>query len=148
MRRLSARLATVVTALLAACNGEPGATTEATDIPALAELPCESARVLKLRTVARAEGLIGGPISATDNGVTRAPDAISSAIHYVSLECGGQVYVARLLGRTPDFRPEKLGMSVTVRRTDGGKFLLKSEHGVEFEAILAAAPPPDATPPK
>jgi hypothetical protein len=69
-------------------------------------------------------------------------------MYYLSLDCGGKTYVARVPGGTPGFQPEELEAAGTLRlRAEGGRTYLKSEAGAEFEATLIAAPPTESPPP-
>lgn len=117
--------------------------------PALARPPCESARLLKVRTVERAESRAGGPVPPTGEGAAPAPEVSSSTLYDLTLECGGKAYVARVVGGTPGFRPDELDAATTLRlRAEGGKLFLKREGGAEFAATLAAARSPQAPPPR
>jgi hypothetical protein len=117
--------------------------------PALARPPCETARLLKVRTVARAEARAGGPVPPTDEGAAPAPDVAPGTLYDLTLECAGKTYMARVVGGTPGFRPGDLEAASTLRlRAEGGKLFLKREGGTEFEATLAAAGSPRVPPPK
>jgi len=117
--------------------------------PASSGPPCETARLLKVRTVERAEGRPGGPLPPTHEGATRAPEASSGTLYDLTLECGEKAYLARVVGGTPGFRPDDLHAAVSLRlRAEGGKLFLKREGGAEFEATLAAAPSPPGSPPR
>jgi hypothetical protein len=73
----------------------------------------------------------------------------SGTLYYLTLDCGGKAYVARVTGGTPGFRPDELGGGVTLRLTaKGGRLFLRREGGAEFEADLASARSPKRPPPK
>lgn len=115
---------------------------------AVTEPPCKSARLLKVRTVEMAEVRLGGPVPPTNEGEPRPVSSASSTMYYLSLDCGGKIYVARVPGGTPGFQPEELEAAGTLRlRVEGGRILLKSEAGIEFEANLIAAPTSESPPP-
>ncbi len=126
MTQSFAPLAVVVAALLTGCVDE--ATDSAADprvapvqgsaqqleaeqldaTPAIVESPCESARLLKVRTVERAEARVSGPVPPIEEGEARPAGVASSTIYYLSLDCGGKAYVARVLGGTPGFQPDDM----------------------------------------
>ncbi len=84
----------------------------------------------------------------TNEGEPRPVGPASGAIYYLSLDCGGKTYVARVPGGTPGFQPEELEAAGTLRlRAEGGKIFLKSKAGTEFEATVIAAPTAEAPPP-
>lgn len=117
--------------------------------PAIAEPSCESARILKVRTVGLAESGVDGPTPPTEEGTTLSDRPPARAIHYISLDCGGKIYVARVRGGTPGFDPQKLAAAEALDlRVEDGKAFLKSEQGTEFEAVLAAVQSSDTSPPK
>ncbi|HEX9189556.1 MAG TPA: hypothetical protein VGB87_20945 [Vicinamibacteria bacterium] len=117
--------------------------------PAAVGPPCETARLLKVRTVERAEGRPGGPLPPTHEGATRVPEASSGTLYDLTLSCGEKAYVARVAGGTPGFRPDDLEAAVTLRlRAEGRRLYLRREGGTEFEATLAAAPSTHGPPPR
>lgn len=111
---------------------------------------CDCLRVLKIRTVERAEATLGRPVPPSKEGESRPVDATSSAIFYLSLECEGQRYVARVLASTRGFKPDEVAAagSLYPRRAETGKVFLKTEAGFEFEAIVAIADSPTISPPR
>lgn len=161
-----APLAAIVAVLLTGCNEEatdnergpqvvpsqgtaqPGDAAQSGAVPVTVGLPCDSARLLKIRAVERAESRVGGPVPPTSEGEPRAVGPVSGTMYYLSLDCGGKAYVARVPGGTPGFQPEELEAAGTLRlRSEGGKIFLKSEAGGEFEAALSAVPTPESPPP-
>lgn len=149
MNCASALVAATFAVMLAGCPGETVNTSVTTEMPPDPGPPCESARVLKIRTVERAEGRVGGPAPATEDDAAGIPRGISGAIYYISLDCGGKAYIARVSGGTPGFDPDELAAAASVHlRWEDGKVFLQSEHGAEFEAILATLPSPRAAPPR
>ncbi len=116
-------------------------------VAGIVEPPCESARLLKVRAVERAEARSGGPVAPTEEDGTRPPGLAAGAMYYLSLDCGGNTYVARVLGGTPGFEPDALeGAAVLHLRAEGGRLFLKADGGTEFEAVLAPAPAPVSPP--
>jgi len=108
----------------------------------VAEPPCESARLLKVRAVEMAEARVGGPVAPTDEGGARPAGVASSTTYYLSLDCGGKLYVARVAGGTPGFHSDELeAASTLLLRMEDGKLFMRSEGGTELEATLAATPP-------
>ena len=160
MTQSFAPLAVVVAALLTGCVDEApdsaadlqvapvqGSAQQLDAKPAIVESPCESARLLKVRTVERAEARVSGPVPPIEEGETRPAGVASSTIYYLSLDCGGKAYIARVLGGTPGFQPDEMEAAPTLRlRAEGGKIFMKSEGGTEFEATLIATPAPDSPP--
>jgi hypothetical protein len=100
-------------------------------LPALASAagsPCELARVLKVRSVELAEAA----------RASAAPH--ETAIFYVSLDCDGKTFVARIPGGTPGFDPDAIGALVAVQGwAEHGKSLRVRMGGFETEATLAPA---------
>jgi hypothetical protein len=116
---------------------------------ALTVPPCESARLVKVRAVERAERRAGGPVPPTDDGATPAPGVSSSTLYDLTLACGGKTYVARVAGGQSGFRPDELDAAVSLHlRAERGKLFLKREGGTEFEARLTVAPQPKNPPPR
>ncbi|MDH4260444.1 MAG: hypothetical protein OEW16_09105 [Gammaproteobacteria bacterium] len=164
MNRLSLALAGGFAALLTGCHSESAGIIAAADIqaapdqrsarqlnaepaieasPAAAELPCESARLLKVRAVEMSEGRIGGPVAPTDENVAQPAGVASSTTYYLSLDCRGKTYVARVLSGTPGFQPDELEAAATLHlRAEDGKVFLKADGGAEFQATLAPGPAP------
>jgi hypothetical protein len=111
--------------------------------------PCDTARLVKIRTVERVEGRAGGPVPPKEEGAAPGPSAPSTALYDLTLECDGKAYVARVAGGTPGFRPDELEAAVTLHlRVEKGKVFLRREGGKEFEARLATLPSGKGSPPK
>ncbi len=169
MNHLSLLLAGLVATLLAGCHSDSEGAIAPPDIevgpeqrsaqeldtePELdgarvaAELPCEAARLLKVRTVERSEARLGGPVAPAADDETRRAGLATRTIYYLSLDCGGKTYVASVQGGTPGFQPDDLEAAAALHlRTEGGKILLKVDDGMEFEVALAAIPSAGNAPP-
>ena len=168
MTRSLAPLAAIVAVLLTGCNDEatdnepdpqaiPSQGTvqqvnaaQADAAPATVELPCESARLLKIRTVERTKRGSAGRCRRPTKGAAPAPDVFSRARSTTSpWSARERPTWPRVVGGTPGFRPGDLEATSTLRlRAEGGKLFLKREGGTEFEATLAAAGSPRVPPPK
>ena len=110
-------------------------------------LPCKTARLLKIRSVEMTESGNRGPIPPTNDDGQRPATSMSPAIYYLSLDCGGTAYVAKVASGTPGFQPDQLSAStVLILRQEDEKLFLSTNAGAEFEATLAALLSPDAFP--
>ncbi len=117
--------------------------------PNVTKAPCETARILKVRIVERAES--GGirPTPPTAEAESRDVQPIARPLYYISLECNGRAYMARVVGGTPGFNPAELDAASQLQvKVADGRTILKTENGDEFEAILATIPAQSATPPR
>ncbi len=102
--------------------------------------PCECARLLGVRRMELAENRKSGPVGPTNEDSARSAGSASHTIYFLSLDCAGQVYLARVRGGTPGFRPKELSASDSLRiRIQGGKQFLSVDNGPGFEAILSPA---------
>jgi len=109
--------------------------------PAAVKLPCESMRLLKVRAEERAEAHGGGPVPPPGQGAALVEGASAGTLYYLTLECGGKTYVARVVGGTPGFRPDELRPGITLRLKDkGGRLFLGRAGGAAFETSVASAP--------
>ena len=101
-------------------------------------LPCNTARLLKIRSVEMAESGNRGPVPPSNDDGPRSATSTSPAIYYLSLDCGGKSYVARVARGTPGFQPDELSASTVLQvKEEDGKVFLRSNAGTEFEATLA-----------
>jgi hypothetical protein len=104
--------------------------------PPAKPVECEGGRLVKVRTLERAEGAGSGPSPAAPDG--RPPSAATGALHFLTLECGGTTWESRVVAGAPDLRAGDLrprgGLSV---RVADGKLFLKRDDGTELETRLA-----------
>jgi hypothetical protein len=101
---------------------------------------CEGGRVVKVRTLERAEGARGGPSpAAPDDRPTVTP---GGALHFLTVECGGRTWEARVAEGAPGLRPDDLrprrDVSVRVR---GDRLFLKRSDGSELQTYLVPGRP-------
>jgi hypothetical protein len=103
--------------------------------PPTKPVECEGARLVKVRTLERAEGAGSGPSPAVPDG--RPPSSATGAIHFLTLECGGTTWESRVAAGAPGLRADDLrprgGLSV---RVADGKLFVKRDDGTELETRL------------
>lgn len=127
---------TLVAALLAASVAH-AATSE--------PVRCESGRVVRVRTLERAEGAVGGPSPAAPD--ERPPSTTGGALHFLTLECGERTWEARVSDEAPGLRPEDLQPRENVSfRIRGHEVFLKRCDGSELETHLVSKTPGKAPP--